>query len=187
MPFRFLNTSVEGVKIIIPKFFTDFRGPFYETYKGSEFSYNGIPDSFQQQNISISRKNVLRGLHFQIDPFAQGKLVSVSFGKIFDVAVDLRMNSPTFGKYISIILTAEEGNMIWIPEGFAHGFLSMEENTRVSYLTTKEYSPEHERGVIWNDPDIGIEWPENNVILSEKDSHLPRLADADINFIYMGR
>jgi dTDP-4-dehydrorhamnose 3,5-epimerase len=111
----------------------------------------------------------------------------VSFGKIFDVAVDLRMNSPTFGKYISIILTAEEGNMIWIPEGFAHGFLSMEENTRVSYLTTKEYSPEHERGVIWDDPDIGIEWPENNVILSEKDSHFPRLADADINFIYRGR
>jgi len=183
MPFRFLTTSIDGVKIILPKFFADSRGSFYEVYKRSEFLQNGIPHSFQQQNISISRKNVLRGLHFQVQPFAQGKLVSVMFGRIFDVAVDLRMNSPTFGKYVSIILSAEEGNMIWIPEGFAHGFLSMEENSRVSYLTTSEYSPEHERGVIWNDPDIGIEWPESKVVLSERDSHFPRLADLDLKFV----
>jgi dTDP-4-dehydrorhamnose 3,5-epimerase len=182
MPFKIISTPVKGVKIINTKLFYDSRGSFYETYKKSEFMDNGILSEFQQQNISVSKKNVLRGLHYQLVPFSQGKLVSVLFGKIFDVAVDLRKNSPTFRKYVCVILSAEEGNMIWIPEGFAHGFLSMAENTRVSYLTTKEYSPEHERGIIWNDPDLAIEWPERNVILSAKDSHFPKLVDAEINF-----
>ncbi len=186
MAFEFFGTGIDGVKVIIPKSFKDQRGVFFEAYKKSEFIANGIKLDFQQQNISVSAKNVLRGLHYQLKPSAQGKLVSVMSGRIFDVAVDIRKGSSTFGKYVHVELDAQEKKMIWIPEGFAHGFLSMEENTKVSYLTTSEYSPQYERGIIWNDPQIGVRWPVADVIVSQKDSGFPKLDEAEMNFTFGG-
>jgi dTDP-4-dehydrorhamnose 3,5-epimerase len=184
MPFEFLDTGITGPKIIIPILHADMRGFFFESYRKSDFNSHGIADNFVQQNISLSAKNVLRGLHYQLNPAAQGKLVSVMSGRIFDVAVDIRKNSPTFGKYISVELSSSEPRMFWIPAGFAHGFVSLEDGTRVSYLTTREYSPQHERGIIWNDPDIGIKWPVQSPIIAERDSMFPRLREAGINFEY---
>jgi dTDP-4-dehydrorhamnose 3,5-epimerase len=187
MSFQFEGSKIPGLKIIIPKKFSDNRGTFSETYKKSEFTKNDLNETFVQENRSVSKKNVLRGLHYQINPKAQGKLVSVQRGKIFDVAVDIRRNSPYFGKYVSIMLESETGTMFWIPAGFAHGFLSLEDNTTVTYKTTEEYSPEHERGIIWNDPDIGIEWPSKDVIVTERDSEFPRFKQAQMNFKYGDR
>jgi dTDP-4-dehydrorhamnose 3,5-epimerase len=184
MAFKFMETKIPGLKIIQPDLHRDSRGFFFESYKRSDFSAHGITDHFLQQNISVSAKNVLRGLHFQVNPAGQGKLVSVMSGSILDVAVDLRRHSPTFGRYVSVELKASEGKLFWIPVGFAHGFLSLEDSTKVSYLTTGEYSPEHERGVIWNDPDIGIRWPTLSPIIAERDSRYPKLKEADINFEY---
>ena len=184
MPFQFSESLIKDVKIIAPKIFSDSRGVFFETYKKSEFSANGIADAFVQENVSVSKRFVLRGLHYQINPRAQGKLVSVLSGRIFDVAVDIRRGSPTFGKYASIELNAHDGRMFWIPEGFAHGFLSLEDDTRVAYKITAEYSPDHERGILWNDPAIGIPWPQSNVIMAERDSRFPVLSMAEMNFIY---
>lgn len=183
MPFLFYKLEIEGLQIVTPKYFIDDRGIFLESFKKSEFAVNGLPSEFVQENISISKKGVLRGLHYQINPMAQGKLVSVMNGTIFDVAVDLRKGSPTFGKYFSIELNDRESLMFWIPPGFAHGFLSLKDNTKVMYRTTCEYSPALERGILWNDPDIGIHWPTNSVIVSEKDALLPRLMQADFNFM----
>lgn len=184
MSFQFTDTKIKGLKFVSPKLFSDQRGFFSETYKKSEFVANGIVETFVQENRSVSKKNVLRGLHYQINPKAQGKLVSVQRGKIFDVAVDIRKNSPFFGKYVSIILESETGLMFWIPPGFAHGFLSLEDNSTVTYKTTEEYSPEQERGIIWNDTDIGIDWPSENVIIAERDSKFPSLKKAQMNFEY---
>ncbi|MHB1709491.1 MAG: dTDP-4-dehydrorhamnose 3,5-epimerase [Thermoplasmataceae archaeon] len=184
MPFQFSDSSIKDVKIIAPKIFSDDRGLFLETYKKSEFSAHGILDTFVQENVSISKKNVLRGLHYQLNPKAQGKLVSAISGSIFDVAVDIRKQSPTFGKYVSIKLNSDDGKMFWIPPGFAHGFLSLEDNTRVAYKITGEYSHEHERGILWNDPDIGIDWPYRDVIIVDRDSRFPKLREAEINFTY---
>ena len=184
MSFQFSDSSIKDVKIIAPKMFSDSRGLFFETYKKSEFSVHGIPETFVQENVSVSRKSVLRGLHYQINPKAQGKLVSVMSGSIFDVAVDIRKGSPTFGKYAFIELNAQDGRMFWIPAGFAHGFLSLEDDTRVAYKITTEYSPEHERGILWNDPAIGIPWPQINVIMAERDSRFPVLNRAEMNFVY---
>ena len=186
MPFQFSDSSIEDVKIVTPKKFEDERGLFLETYKKSEFSTHGIPDTFVQENVSLSKKSVLRGLHYQINPKAQGKLVSVISGSIFDVAVDIRKNSPTFGKYTSIELNSEDIKLFWIPPGFAHGFLSLEDNTRVAYKTTAEYSHEHERGILWNDPGIGIKWPHMDVIIAERDAQFPGLMEAEMNFTYGG-
>lgn len=184
MSFQFTDTKIKGLKFVSPKLFSDQRGIFLETYKKSEFVANGIAETFVQENRSVSKKNVLRGLHYQINPKAQGKLVSVQRGKIFDVAVDIRRNSPYFGKYVSIILESDNGLMFWIPPGFAHGFLSLEDNSTVTYKTTEEYSPEHERGIIWNDTDIGIDWPSENLIIAERDSKFPDLKRAQMNFEY---
>ena len=184
MPFDISELKINGLKIITPKFHKDQRGIFYESYKKRDFEKLGITNEFVQSNVSVSKINGLRGLHFQVKPSAQAKLVTVLKGSIFDVAVDIRKGSPTFGQYQSIELSEEDGKMFWLPEGFAHGFLSLKDNTKVMYWVTSEYSPQHERGIIWNDPSIGIKWPSITPILSEKDLEFKRLEEADINFTY---
>ncbi|SMD30775.1 dTDP-4-dehydrorhamnose 3,5-epimerase [Picrophilus oshimae] len=180
MPFLFRKTEIEGVMIVEPKIFGDERGYFYETYKRSEFSKNGISADLDQDNQSFSKKGVLRGLHFQREPYAQGKLVRAITGKIFDVAVDIREDSKTFGRYVSAILSGENKIMLWIPEGFAHGFLALEDSI-VHYKATHEYNKTSEGGIIWNDPDINIEWPMDPETISEKDMAWPTLREFRAN------
>jgi dTDP-4-dehydrorhamnose 3,5-epimerase len=175
MPFNFKSLSIPDVILIEPFIFRDERGAFAEMYKLSDFKKLGILDNFVQDNYSISGKWVLRGLHYQIAPAAQGKLVRVARGRIFDVAVDIRKDSPYFGKWVGIELSEDNRHMLWIPAGFAHGFVALEDNTEVLYKTTEEYAPEFERGIIWNDPEIGIEWPVKNPVLSPKDANFPFL------------
>jgi dTDP-4-dehydrorhamnose 3,5-epimerase len=182
MPFNFKSLSIPDVILIEPFIFRDERGAFAEMYKLSDFKKLGILDNFVQDNYSISGKWVLRGLHYQIAPAAQGKLVRVARGRIFDVAVDIRKDSHYFGKWIGVELSEDNRYMLWIPAGFAHGFVALEDNTEVLYKTTEEYAPEFERGIIWNDPEIGIEWPVKNPVLSPKDANFPFLADSDNNF-----
>ena len=186
MPFEFIKTSIPEVILIKPRVFGDERGFFMETYKKSDFEKAGIDTDFVQDNHSKSVKGVLRGLHYQLEPKAQGKLVRCIRGKIFDVAVDIRRGSPTFGKWIGVELSEENKLMLWIPKGFAHGFLTLSEEAEIVYkVSGGEYSPEHDRNIRWNDPDIGIEWPlGGEPILSEKDKIAPLLKDADVNFVY---
>ena len=169
-------SEIEGPLELKPKIFSDDRGYLFEFFKETEFKKLGFPN-FSQTNISVSSKNVIRGLHFQKIPFEQGKLVMVLSGNIFDVAVDLRPESPTFGKYVSMFLDSEEHTIFYIPPGFAHGFCSMDENTIVVYKNTKEYKPESESGILWNDPAISIDWPITNPIISEKDLSFNGLND----------
>ncbi len=184
MAFEFKRLEIPDVILITSKAFSDERGFFMESYKESEFKANGINFEFKQDNHSKSSKKVLRGLHYQLEPYAQGKLVRVITGKIFDVAVDIRRGSPTFGKWVSAELSEDNKKMLWIPPGFAHGFLALEDNTNVLYKSTNEYNKESERGILWNDPEIGIKWPFDNPLLSDKDKKHPVLKDADINFNY---
>lgn len=184
MAFEFKRLEIPDVILITSKAFSDERGFFMESYKESEFKANGINFEFKQDNHSKSSKKVLRGLHYQLEPYAQGKLVRVITGKIFDVAVDIRRGSPTFGKWVSAELSEDNKKMLWIPPGFAHGFLALEDNTNVLYKSTNEYSKESERGILWNDLEIGIKWPLDNPLLSDKDKKHPVLKDADINFNY---
>lgn len=179
MPFEFVNLEIPEVVFVKPRIFADDRGYFLEAFKKSDFEKIGIRSEFVQGNISFSKGGVLRGLHYQKYPKIQGKFVLCIRGEIFDVAVDIRKNSPTFGKWVGVILSGETKNMLWIPEGFAHGFLVLSEYAEVFYLVTgAEYSPVHDAGIIWNDPDIAIEWPiKGEPILSEKDKRLPRLVD----------
>jgi dTDP-4-dehydrorhamnose 3,5-epimerase len=185
-----IKTEIPDVILIKPKVFGDERGFFMESYKKSEFEKAGIDTDFVQDNHSKSVKGVLRGLHYQKEPAAQGKLVRCIRGKIFDVAVDIRKKSPTFGKWVGYELSEENKFMLWIPKGFAHGFLTLSKEAEIIYkVSGSEYSPEHDRGIIWNDKTINIKWPvENieNIILSEKDKNLPTLENADINFVYGG-
>ncbi len=181
MPFTFKRLKIPDVLLIEPKVFKDERGYFMETYKFTEFEKFGIKN-FVQENQSFSVKGVIRGLHYQKNPYAQGKLVRVIKGEIFDVAVDIRKGSSTYGKYVSEILSDENKYMVYIPEGFAHGFCVLSNEAIVNYLTTAEYNKECDRGIIWNDEDIGIDWPIKNPIISEKDKRHPKLKDADINF-----
>lgn len=176
MPFEFVELEIRGAFIVRPKIFGDSRGYFTETYKKSDFEAAGITGDFNQDNQSYSKKGVLRGLHFQREPHAQGKLVRVVRGKIFDVGVDLRKNSRTYGKYTSAILSDENKEMLWIPEGFAHGFLALEDSV-VLYKATSEYNKESEGGVIWNDPDIAVKWPEAPSEISPKDREWPSLRE----------
>ncbi len=182
MPFEFQPTELEGVILVTSKVFPDERGEFAELYQGSAFEKGGINASFVQVNYSKSKKNVVRGLHYQLHPKAQGKLVQVSRGSIFDVAVDIRKNSPTYGKWVGVTLSASQRNMLYIPQGFAHGFCSLEEDAEVVYYCTQEYSPEHERGIVWNDPAIGIEWGVETPIVSERDATYPSLEQAENTF-----
>ena len=187
MPFkRFERFGIPGPVLITPKVFPDRRGFFMELYKRTDYLANYIPYDFVQVNMSMSRKGVVRGLHYQLRPMEQGKLVTVVRGRIYDVAVDIRKGSPWFGKYVGVELSADEPRLFWIPPGFAHGFQALEDGSLVLYLVTKEYSKEHERCIKWNDPAIGIEWRMSEaVILSEKDAKCPPLAEAETNFDYV--
>ncbi len=182
------DLGLDGVKEIIPHRFGDNRGFFTETYNVDRFAQAGLNTTWVQDNHSFSKDAyVLRGLHFQADPMAQEKLVRVIVGEIFDVAVDIRKNSTTYGKWVGIKLSAKMGNQILIPKGFAHGFLTLTSDVEVVYKVSAAYSPEHDRTIIWNDPAIGIEWPidGNQPQLSGKDAQAPTLADVDNNFKYL--
>ncbi len=184
MPFAFHRLEIPEVIAIAPRVFEDGRGFFMETYKMPDFAAAGIPADFVQENHSCSARAVLRGLHYQNPPFAQAKLVRVVSGEVFDVAVDIRKGSPTYGRWVSALLSAKDRTMLYVPEGFAHGFLVLSEIAEVIYKTTAVYSPESEAGIRWNDRDLNIEWPLNGPILSEKDRRLPCLEDADNRFCY---
>jgi len=184
MVFRFQKSDISDVIFIEPQLFSDNRGLFFESFKESEFTSNGIDKKFVQDNFSHSTHRVLRGLHYQKNPKAQAKLVTVLKGKIFDVAVDIRKKSPTFGKWVGMILSEDDHKLIYIPEGFAHGFCVLSECADVLYKVNNEYSPKHEKGIIWNDPIINISWPIKNPIISNKDNELPTLKNLDNNFVY---
>jgi len=185
MPFKFEKLSIPDVILITPEDLKDSRGFFMETYKQSEFRKFGISEYFVQDNHSASRKGVLRGLHYQKLPKAQAKLIRCVKGEIFDVAVDIRKGSPYYGKWVGEYLSRKNKRMMYLPVGFAHGFLVISDKTEVIYRITQEYSPEHKSGIIWNDPIIGIEWPiKETPILSKKDFTLPNLKEADNNFGY---
>lgn len=183
MPFNFQKTKIEEVKLIEPVVFKDERGYFFENYKESIMTRNGIQFNFVQDNSSFSEANVLRGLHFQVPPHEQGKLVRVIVGKIMDVAVDIRLGSPTYGKYVSEVLSAENKKMLWVPPGFAHGFYTYEPSF-VHYKVTKEYNKDSECGIIWNDETIHIEWGSVEVNLSSKDKLWKQLKDIHSPFDY---
>jgi len=184
MPFTFKRLEIPEVVLIEPRVFEDERGFFMETYKVPDFVATGIKGNFVQENHSRSTKGVLRGLHYQNPPFAQGKLVRVIRGKIFDLAADIRKGSPTWGKWVGVILSEKNKHILYVPEGFAHGFCVLSQTAEVIYKTTAVYSPESEAGIIWNDRDLNIEWPVDEPILSEKDAKWPTLKNADISFYY---
>lgn len=177
MPFEFVKMEIPDVILIKPKIFEDERGFFMETYKRQDFERAGIKGEFVQDNHSKSRYGVLRGLHFQKKPYAQAKIVRCVKGIIYDVAVDLRNNSPTFGRYVNAILSEHNKYMLYIPRGFAHGFLVLSNEAEVVYKVDNPYAPDHEGGLIWNDPDVNISWPIDNPILSQKDQKWPTLKD----------
>lgn len=183
MPFKsFKQLDIPGVILIEYTVFPDQRGLFAELYKRTDFLSSGIPYDYVQVNLSFSRKNVVRGLHYQLKPAEQGKLVYVINGRVYDVAVDIRKGSPWFGRYVGIVL--EPGKALWIPPGFAHGFQALED-TYFLYLVTKEYNPQLERCIKWSDPEIGVSWPiKEGVILSGKDEKCPPLREAETNFDY---
>jgi dTDP-4-dehydrorhamnose 3,5-epimerase len=176
MPEKFLKTVLPGVFIIEPDIFRDERGFFMETYHQRRYAEGGIDCLFVQDNHSHSRRGVLRGLHYQLN-HSQAKLIYVSGGEIFDVAVDIRRGSSTFGKWIGAHLTEKNGRQIYVPRGFAHGFYTLSETADVIYKCTDFYAPGDEYGILWSDPDIGIEWPDKNPLLSKKDSRNPRLSE----------
>ncbi|MFJ2989765.1 dTDP-4-dehydrorhamnose 3,5-epimerase [Collimonas sp. NPDC087041] len=175
------TTHIPGVFIFEPKVFGDDRGFFYESFNERRFQeLTGVSTSFVQDNHSKSAKNVLRGLHYQIRQ-PQGKLVRVVAGEVFDVAVDIRKSSPTFGQWVGVTLSAENKRQLWIPEGFAHGFVVTSESAEFLYKTTDYWAPEHERCILWDDPAIGIKWPNDNIpLLSGKDQAGSLLANAEL-------
>ncbi|MEK4443599.1 dTDP-4-dehydrorhamnose 3,5-epimerase [Niallia sp. FSL K6-0077] len=180
------ETFIKGLKVVEPKVFGDHRGWFMETYNEEIFEKSKIDIRFVQDNQSFSAiKGTLRGLHYQLNPKAQTKLVRCTKGTIFDVAVDIRKGSPTFGKWFGIELSAENKKQLLIPQGFAHGFMTITDEVEVQYKVDNLYAPNCDRGISWNDPEIGIEWPlEITPVLSEKDEKAPLLKDADNNFTY---
>jgi dTDP-4-dehydrorhamnose 3,5-epimerase len=177
--------EIPDVKLIKPKIFRDERGFFSETYSKSALKAAGIDVEFVQDNHSLSReRGVVRGLHFQIPPRAQDKLVRVIRGSIFDVAVDIRRGSPTFGRHVAVVLSAENWWQLWVPKGFAHGFCTLEPNTEVVYKVTDLYAPECDKGITWDDPALAIAWPiaSGTAIVSEKDRKHPRLSELESPF-----
>jgi dTDP-4-dehydrorhamnose 3,5-epimerase len=178
---KVIPTAIDGLQVIEPTVFGDDRGFFYESFNQRRFEeLTGVKADFVQDNHSRSARNVLRGLHYQIQQ-AQGKLVRVTSGSVFDVAVDLRKSSPTFGQWYGLELSAENKRQLWIPPGFAHGFVVTSDNAEFLYKTTDYYAPEYERAIIWNDPAIGIEWPlDAEPLLSGKDQKGLKLADAEV-------
>lgn len=177
MAFEFTRTHIEGVIVVHPRVFPDARGCFFESYRKEDFIAGGIDLEFVQDNHSVSQKGVLRGLHFQREPRAQGKLIRVGKGAVYDVAVDIRTGSPTYKQWFGIELSEENKKMLYIAPGLAHGFVTLEDDTVFLYKCTDIYSPEHDGGILWNDPDLSIEWPVENPLLSDKDLSLPRLRD----------
>lgn len=173
---KVMETNLPGVLIIESQVFGDSRGFFYEAWQKKRYEDIGIREEFVQDNVSFSTQGVLRGLHYQ-HPQEQGKLVSVLQGEVYDVAVDIRVGSPTYGKWTGVLLSGENHRQLWIPQGFAHGFCVVSESAYFTYKCTDLYTPAAEGGILWNDPDIGIEWPLTEVILSDKDKHYPRLKD----------
>lgn len=182
MNFTFRKLEIPDVILVEPRLFGDERGYFMESYRRSAFAEGGIEADFVQDNRSFSGKGVLRGLHYQRAPFAQGKLVSVLKGEIFDVAVDLRPDSDTYGRWVAEHLTAENRAMLFVPEGFAHGFQVVSESALIHYKTTSEYAPSADAGIRWNDPELAIPWPLTPPTLSAKDESLPTLAEASSGF-----
>jgi len=172
-----VKTKIPDLYIIKPRVFEDNRGYFFESYNKNAFLINGIDQNFVQDNESKSSKGVLRGLHFQKTPFAQGKLVRVMQGAVLDVAVDLRKSSPTYGEWVAVELNHDNKWMYWIPPGFAHGFVTLEDNTVFFYKCTNVYNKESEGSILWNDPDLNIDWKVTNPILSEKDLVSPLFKD----------
>ena len=170
------NTNIEEVKVIIPKVFEDFRGYFFESFKSNEYLNRGLPEEFVQDNEVRSKKNTLRGLHYQLDK-PQGKLVRVVHGNILDVAVDIRIGSPTFGQHHMVELSAENKKMFFVPEGFAHGYLVTSQESIVLYKCTNIYNAKDEYGIRWDDATIGVAWGNKNPILSERDKNLPTLKE----------
>jgi|SRR2546428_2247315 len=171
------STPIAGLLIIEPTVFKDDRGYFFESYSQKKYTEAGIDAAFVQDNQSLSQKGTLRGLHFQAPPFAQGKLVRVISGSVLDVAVDIRTNSPTYGQYFSVELSGDNQLQFWIPSGFAHGFITLEDNTIFTYKCTNYYDKNSEGGIVWNDPDLNIEWNVAEPLISEKDAILPLLRD----------
>ena len=184
MPFTFKRLSIPDVILAQPKSFSDDRGFFLESFKESDFVLNGINIKFVQDNISHSVLGVIRGLHFQKNPMAQAKLVTAIKGEIFDVVVDIRKDSPTYGKWISEILSDKDHKLLYVPEGFAHGFCVLSKEAYVYYKVSNEYSPEHERGIIWNDPKLNVDWPISKPIVSGDDNKLPLFENLDNDFVY---
>ncbi|MCX3309099.1 dTDP-4-dehydrorhamnose 3,5-epimerase [Pantoea vagans] len=178
---KIIDTKIPDVKIFEPAVFGDERGFFFESFSQKKFDNAiGRHVEFVQDNHSKSSKGVLRGLHYQLNPFAQGKLVRCVAGAVFDVAVDIRKQSPFFGQWVGVELSSENKRQLWIPEGFAHGFLTLTDNTEFVYKTTNFYSKESERSIIWNDPLINIDWPEKEVLLSEKDKLASLFSEAEV-------
>jgi dTDP-4-dehydrorhamnose 3,5-epimerase len=175
------ETSLPGVLIITPKTYSDNRGAFWETWNHKTFEDSGLPCTWVQDNFSVSKKNVIRGIHYQITQ-PQGKLVRVAYGEVLDVAIDLRRNSPCFGQHIAVELSEENGRMLWIPEGFGHGFLVLSEQAGFAYKVTDYYNPKGERTIVWNDPELKIQWPikPEEAIVSEKDAQGATLAAAEV-------
>ncbi|MGP4106325.1 dTDP-4-dehydrorhamnose 3,5-epimerase [Virgibacillus sp. L01] len=182
---KLIDTKLDGVKVIEPKVFKDNRGFFMESFNFKRFEELGLEFDFIQDNHSLSvDKDVIRGLHYQLNPMAQTKLVRVITGAIYDVAVDIRQGSPTFGQWVGVTLSEDNHRMFVVPKGFAHGFCTLKENTHVQYKVDDYYSAENDKGILWNDSAFGIDWPASNPILSEKDAKQPLLNDAEINFQY---
>ncbi|WP_022671117.1 dTDP-4-dehydrorhamnose 3,5-epimerase [Hippea alviniae] len=179
---RFIKTEIEGVVIIEPKVFGDDRGYFMETFRQDLFEKNVAKINFVQDNESKSKKGVLRGLHYQLPPYAQSKLIRVIKGKILDVAVDIRRNSQTFKKYMAVELSDENKRQLFIPQGFAHGFLVLSDEAIVVYKVDNYYSPKHDKSIRFDDPEINIDWqfPKDKIIVSDKDRNAPYLKDAEI-------
>lgn len=180
MSFSFKKLDIPEVTLIECSAFPDERGFFTEVFKASEFEANGLPSTFLQDNFSHSKKGVIRGLHYQLNPKAQGKLVRVLKGKIIDVAVDVRHDSPTFLKSVAVELSDENNRMLFIPTGFAHGFVALSDEVKFLYKCTEEYSKEHERGIRFDDPDININWGISDPLVSAKDLELPYAKDAEV-------
>lgn len=184
MPVEFRKTEIDGILEVVTKAFSDDRGFFSEVYSRAIWANGGFREEFVQDNLSLSRKGTLRGLHYQIEPHGMGKLVRTITGSVYDVAVDLRRGSPTFGKWVGRELSGANGLALWIPAGFAHGFVALEDNSLVLYKCTEMHVPESERSVSYKDPAIGIAWPMEPCVISAKDAQAPVLADAEYNFSY---
>ncbi|HEX3862306.1 MAG TPA: dTDP-4-dehydrorhamnose 3,5-epimerase [Stellaceae bacterium] len=185
---QIISTAIPDVKEIRPVRHRDARGFFSEIFREAVLREHGIDVPFVQENHSLSvEQGVVRGLHFQIPPAGQAKLVRCAAGSILDVAVDIRQGSPTFGKHVAVTLTADDGNQLFVPEGFAHGFCTLEPDTEVVYKVSSYYSGPHDAGMLWNDPLLGIEWPvkHSEAVLSDKDTRQPRLADLPAHFRYI--